>query len=268
MFLFASCSSTYFLSTINTTSPALEKNENGDFIFENDSVRLAYSFNGRNAPIKITMLNKTDKPLYIDWASSAIIIGGKAYSYLNDVVDVKLKQHGESYQLYTTRGGGVYQGVSTGSITLPRTVSFLPPGTTIDQVTIQLKGVDLQRIDESQYIDFLMVDKDDYTAKVKRVDFTPINTPFEFTSYITMYSDPNFPIALQQDFYMENVIKSKSFSPKNMTSELANRGDLFYVEKAHGGPSTMQVLVAVDALAGAIDDVSSSHRDGGCRNHR
>ena len=70
---FVSCQSTYFFSSLKTTDRYMEKVENGDFLLENDSLWIAYCFKGENAPIRITVFNKMTKPLYVDWAQSALV---------------------------------------------------------------------------------------------------------------------------------------------------------------------------------------------------
>ena len=58
-----------------------EKNERGDFVQENDTVRISYRFWGENAPVTITIYNKLDEPLYVDWGRSALIIDDVATTY-------------------------------------------------------------------------------------------------------------------------------------------------------------------------------------------
>jgi hypothetical protein len=52
----------------------LKQNEKKEFITENDTIMIKYSFAGENFPITLTIFNKLNRPLYIDWARSVVVI--------------------------------------------------------------------------------------------------------------------------------------------------------------------------------------------------
>ena len=84
----SACSS-YYYSMLNSNDPVGEKNERGDFVQENDTVRISYRFWGENAPVTITIYNKLDEPLYVDWGRSALIIDDVATTYDPKVASVR-----------------------------------------------------------------------------------------------------------------------------------------------------------------------------------
>ena len=59
LMLFSSCS-TYYYSTLSSSEGVAEKDDFGDFVYENDSVKVVYSFFGYNLPIHITVINNSD----------------------------------------------------------------------------------------------------------------------------------------------------------------------------------------------------------------
>lgn len=65
--LLTSCSK-YQINMLSSTN-AVKDEQTGVFNVENDSVKISYSFYGKNAPVSIQVFNKSDKPLYIDWQS-------------------------------------------------------------------------------------------------------------------------------------------------------------------------------------------------------
>lgn len=77
----SSCTSTYFYSSLNVMEEEVVKVDNGDFLFENDSLWIAHCFKGEDAPIQITIFNKLDVPLYVDWSRSALILNNTPYPY-------------------------------------------------------------------------------------------------------------------------------------------------------------------------------------------
>lgn len=69
----SSCSS-YYYSVLESNDAVGEKNDDKDFVIENDSVCISYCFYGEDAPISITVYNKMDEPLFVDWQRSALIL--------------------------------------------------------------------------------------------------------------------------------------------------------------------------------------------------
>lgn len=52
----------------------LEQNDQKEFVNENDTVSIKYSFAGENFPLTITLYNKLRQPLYIDLQRSTVVI--------------------------------------------------------------------------------------------------------------------------------------------------------------------------------------------------
>lgn len=263
--LFSSCSSTFFLSTINTTSPLIDKVDNGDFLFENDSLWIAYCFNGENAPIQITVFNKLSKPLYVDWQRSALIINNVAYNYIGDRLDYTEAANGDFFvdNSPTLFGKeGQLLGESTGLAGLPQTVSLIPPETMISHKPLRLTNLNFEHLNKKKYHNFLMIDKNDEPITVKRIDFPENDSPLRFSSYLTIYSNPSNLQYYRQNFYMESLIKSKDLSPKSMGKDMAERGDMFYIEKP-ANTTFAEIFFGTVLLIGvtAIDVSLGVHND-------
>jgi len=64
----------------------LPKSEFKEFVHETDSFLIKYSFAGENFGIEITILNKLEKPVYIDWGRTTLILNGiqEDGSFYND----------------------------------------------------------------------------------------------------------------------------------------------------------------------------------------
>ena len=109
----------------------ISANERREFVMENDSVRVKYKFNCQDAPINVEVLNKMDKPIYVDWSRSALIINDKAISYVPTSVPVSGSITTNSTSL--TRPVGSYRhttsyGDFNGSVGVPSEMDFIPPG--------------------------------------------------------------------------------------------------------------------------------------------
>src|SRR5947209_4687068 len=90
-----SCS-IYQYATIESST--MNKNEKKEFVTENDTLRLVYNFNGINAPINITVQNKLNVPISIDWQRSALIVNDTAISYVPGTVNINGNFSGYSYR--------------------------------------------------------------------------------------------------------------------------------------------------------------------------
>jgi len=55
-------------------SSNLDQNDKKEFIVENDTVQIKYSFTGENFPLTITLYNKLRQPIYIDLERSTVVI--------------------------------------------------------------------------------------------------------------------------------------------------------------------------------------------------
>lgn len=224
VFLLSSCRSTYFYSTLSSPDEPVEKVDNGDFLFETDSLWIAYCFKGEGAPMQITVFNKSDQPLYIDWSKSALIIDNTAITYGGE----KLEINGEWDAALLENASA--EGSFDGTVSLPKDVSFIPPQSMISEIPVNLNP-SFDHIDKKKYKDIQFVDKKGFAQSAKRLDFEQNDTPLAFKSYLTLYYDPSQLMAYEQDFYLSSLIRTSSISPGNMPDNLTDRGDLFTVVK-------------------------------------
>ncbi|HZY80529.1 MAG TPA: hypothetical protein VFE50_13470 [Cyclobacteriaceae bacterium] len=86
--ILAVCSSCQIYQT-NLLKSDISGTDKEPFTFENDTLRVSYSFNDRSARIKI--FNKSDNPLYIDWTRSSVIKGGAAEPYWTEGEETPLE---------------------------------------------------------------------------------------------------------------------------------------------------------------------------------
>lgn len=256
VFLLSSCGSTYYYSTLDTSSLNMAKADNGDFIIENDSATVIYSFNGMDAPIYISIYNKTNKPMYVDWQRSALIIEDEATSYMGQ--NIPISGYTESSSIRYNRTYSDSYGSFSGMATIPKNLSFLPPNTRTSNVSLKLTNFNFNSIRDDKYIEqnmykASMVTKDGtQTGQVKAIVFNEDDSPLRFRSYLTMYfGEEMTPMVFDESFYMSHLIKSKSITPKNIPENFAGRGDTFYVEKEGNGGTVAAILVSSALIVGA-----------------
>lgn len=241
IFLFTSCSSTFYYSTLNTANEYVKKVDNGDFLIETDSLWIAYCFKGENAPMQITIFNKLDEPLFVDWEHSALIIDSIPYPYT-----------GAEAMLYesdslSTKSDYIHA-IENGDIEMSENISTIPPNTMLSNIPLYLNP-NLSKLDKKLFKNGSMSDKYGDTKKIDRADFDEQNSPFKFKSLLTIYAREGNAMQFEQDFFLTNQIKTKGIKPTNILDALTERGDIFYsIDEANN--SALYNILGGAAIAG------------------
>jgi len=234
-----SCS-TYQVNVLSSTNTTKD-DKTGVFNFENDSVKITYSFYGNNAPVSIQVFNKLDKPLYIDWQRSAAIIGDNAVSYMPNQVNILGSYSGQSYS-WQNRPRSIAGNYSSTSGTvsavadLPKTTTFLPPHSQISNVPILLTKDRLQLPDSGFRKErvYLFAGDSSMRTNIQVASFVKDNSPFKFKSYLTLYTQNGneiTPTAYQHEFFVSKVVNTIT-EPYNLPEFQGKRGDFFLNVKA------------------------------------
>lgn len=266
------CSS-YYYSVLSSTDPAGERNERRDFIQETDTVRIAYSFNGEDAPVTISIYNKLNEPLFVDWTRSALIIDDVATSYYDAKAVVEGETSTSSYSTaypWGCRSGDTYtsgRGSFAGNISVPAGVSFLPPKTKVEKTPLRLADFPFDKIPKDAYRKqrFGRANGGEVTMRVK--EFTEADSPLYFRSYLTLYTDPATgagvakTLAFERSFYVSKLFKTGNVPPSTFSSDQQQAGDFFYVHNVKGtqagiiaGAIAIGVAgVAIEATLGPVD---------------
>lgn len=247
--LFSSCS-TYQYTTLSSSNTSL--NEKQEFVYENDSVRITYNFNGYAGPMHITVQNKMQVPIYVDWQKSAIITDGQAMSYAPKEVRI---EGGVQSSSSITGGGGSAYGVSAGSInavaTLPPSIEFIPPQSYFTRNPMGLRHSFID-IPDSAYHKLKYAASETYTVPVKAAVFTEGSSPFKFRSYLTLMVGEVTakPVGFEHSFFVSHIMATNQ-QPGIIWLNKNERGNQYYVSKAtRGGAAVGGVFLGL--LAGAI----------------
>ena len=73
----SSCSS-YYYSTLASNDRSGRYDVNKDFVIDNDSVCIIYNFHGEDGPVLVTVQNKMDEPLFVDWQMPFLSKGSRS----------------------------------------------------------------------------------------------------------------------------------------------------------------------------------------------
>ncbi|RYE19505.1 MAG: hypothetical protein EOP51_19720, partial [Sphingobacteriales bacterium] len=208
----ASCSK-YQLNVISSTN-GTKSQETGEYEFENDSVKISYSFYGAEAPVAVNVYNKLNQPLYIDWQKSALVINERAVSYLSDNVKINgtISAETDTYNRGIIADASHYtNGTLNANATLPKSTTFLPPHSQSTNRSVQLVAGFLAIPDSVfKYERAVYTDQGNVVlSKVKAANFSEQDSPLKFKSYLTLYTITDNqvkPIAYEHDFFISKSI--------------------------------------------------------------
>lgn len=262
LFSLSSCSS-YYYSVLESNDTIGEKNGNRDFVIENDSVFISYCFYGEDAPISITVYNKMDEPLFVDWQRSALIIDDVATSYYQEKAPIQGQTEssysGDAYRW--NRNYSITDGYSAGSfageIALPKGVSFIPPKSKVESTPLRLSNFPFDQIPKDQYTrqKFAKSNSSVVTVRVKK--FTEEDTPLAFRSYLSLYTADQDNgkrkySTFESSFYVSQLIKTGNVSPASFDAGKKQAGDFFYVHNVKGADAGLIVGTVAIGAAGIV----------------
>jgi hypothetical protein len=245
---------------VTVDSPGITKNDNREFVAENDSVRFQYNFNGINAPIKITIQNKLDVPVYIDWQQSALIVNDKAIAYAPSTVPLDGSFAGSTIR-WTSSPYSATSGTLNGELRLPDKIEFIPPHSYITNVPMGVTNQLVLDLPDSVFQKKKVPNVGSDPVNVKHASFTVENSPLQFKSYLTLsFGDKDArPIAFQHSFFISEIY-STGIDPSNFWFSGQNMGDQYYVRQTTGFGRGFGIVGGV-ALLSAVDALNQSLRE-------
>lgn len=265
MSMLTGCSS-YYYAVLSSNDRTGERSERRDFIQENDTVRIAYSFNGEDAPVSITIYNKLDEPLFVDWTRSALIIDDVATSFYDGAAPIEgetVSSASSTTYPWGRRGSDTYtsgNGSFSGSVSLPAGMSFLPPKTKIEKTPLRLADFPFDKIPKEAYAKQQFEMRDGYSVAMHIKEFTEEDSPLYFRSYLTLYtnaapgSSPAHTMTFERSFYVSKLFKTGDVPPTNFNASQQQAGDFFYVHKVKGaGAGVITGAIAVGIAGAAIE---------------
>ena len=211
VFLLSSCGSITYLQYYKTNSTNTVREDNA-YVFENDSVKITYTFWANGGVMSFSIFNKMDKPLYIDWKRSSCIINFANNFYYNDSL--------------------ANQGYILTSI------AFIPPKTQIEQ---KLSDIITMNVKDWKNFETQHQVRNDSRKKETKIfvkAFTKDNSPVIFRNFLTLSDKQDFQNTFSIDnfFYISELqaMDVRNFRSKTMEDTweyFYQKGTDFYLEK-------------------------------------
>lgn len=195
-----SCNPHYSLYEVKSDS---NKTENNFLVFENDSVKIVYSFWAENGIMAFSVYNKLNIPLYIDWKKSSMVSNGNKVGYWKDEVKSGGSFNGRLYSgnisestVYSIARGNW----NFGSIK-PERITFLTPHSAITRVQQKLFPYTKTAVTKSGLKKTLVNYKGENTGPITYNEYNSSNTPLNFRNFLTISTTENFA----NESYLDNA---------------------------------------------------------------
>jgi hypothetical protein len=194
-----------YVQVFNTKSLIKIDNE-GSYVYENDSLKITYSFWQEKGIMSFTIYNKSNKPLYIDWKKSSFINNSVKLNYWIDEEKTKAIS---VYGTYFYDGPLLKPGyplINTGGASISSTmkeerITFIPPESNYYRSQFYIFPITAFTMDtKSAFDEVPRKDKPKKRTKVFKATFTKENSPLVFRNFLTFSFYENF----DAEFYVDN----------------------------------------------------------------
>ena len=175
-------------------SSHLDQNEKKEFIVENDTVQIKYSFTGENFPLTITLYNKLSQPIYIDLERSTVVMNNMQIA-------------------------GPFYRENQISFVAPLSIATLYSNPLKDQLLdLSPKDTSIHEVTKNKF--GIIYSFDDET--------TPVY--FRIILALTVNDDYSYPTFFDYSFWVSDILQT-SAGPKSMPDKTSNQ---FYIKKTTG----------------------------------
>ena len=214
------CSSTMYQVVETSATGSSIKTEATALVYENDDLKVAYSFWSPNGRIYFTLYNKTAAPIFIDWSKSHLVHNGTSLDYWKDEEKTTGIFNAAATTLQQVRMAGrnsVMMSMSSSSgsaaitTTKPIKITHLPPNSNV--------AIGVFDISKRPFFDCDFKLKPTSLKNLKTKTFTKDDSPVVFRNYLSYSNTENStaPKTIDNEFYIasaKNVSRS-TFRGKN-----------------------------------------------------
>lgn len=204
LFVVTSCSTTSYLASLKPESTDIIQDAQGAFLIRTDSVWVTYNFNGEKAPISITVHNRTDYPIRVDWVESGIIMNNSLINYAGDNFDAEKIRP---------------------SMTVPPKSSRKKTPMILNANPASIKN---KHYTNSTYT------LEGKTHKKGEANFALEDSPLYFRCYLAIYTHRGDLWEFEDGFYLQKIQRFKNIMTDDLPEKETEKGNTFYVEKAGG----------------------------------
>jgi hypothetical protein len=212
------CASNDILCTA-PRSPGISEDNNGNWTYENDTIRITYSFWAEKGVMAMIIQNKLNVPIYIDWKKSSYIDRGHKLDYYSEALTTK-SVTGWADAPYLYKGPYDWShwypvnlgvAVSQGIIEKQERVSFIPPHSYNEWHRYRLLTESINM--KNPTIEYISVVGKQSKLKVRVISANQDNARIFFSNYLTYSTKENFESEQDVDnqFYINKIMRVRQF---------------------------------------------------------
>jgi hypothetical protein len=197
------------------TNSSVETDADGFYVYENDSLKITYSFWNAKGLMTFSIFNKLDKPLYIDWKKSSYIDNSVKLNYWVDEEKTKgLSAYGSYYYdgpllkpgyAISSKGGA-----SISSTVKVERITFIPPSSNYYRSQFYILPINFFKLDtKTEFDEVPRKDKPKKKTKVYKATFTKEKSPLVFRNFLTFSLSEDFvtEFYVDNEFYIQQVLE-------------------------------------------------------------
>ena len=202
--LLLGCSTYQHVRLASTT----QQNDQSAFVIENDSLNIIYSFYGQGGPIYMELLNKLDKPFYIDWRKSALIINGQSFSLWKD--EARISGTTTEYRIIPERNIAYSTGNLEGTIARADKVTFIPPHSKIIVNSYNLHNQFFNAPEQTGKK--MKLNTAEGKREAMKFSFTKEDSPLNFRIFLSLSMDESFkkPFQFDNSFWVSDYFTTSA----------------------------------------------------------
>lgn len=163
-------------------------------VLDTDTLTIRYSFASKRGQMRLSVYNKSNRPLYIDWKRSSFILGKKTFPYWQDVADVQLSTYTPYYRNGSTNFASL-NATTQGTLSKELPVSFIPPHTEIRKQTFVVfpKGTVATPGTPTTHQDQVRGSHNpNRLVAIQTYTYPQQQSPLQFRNYLTFATDKDF----------------------------------------------------------------------------
>lgn len=189
---FYSCSPHYSLYEVKSDSNQISGTNLLEY--ENDSVKITYSFWAENGVMAFSVYNKLNVPLYIDWKKSSMVSNGNKIGYWKDEVRSAGSFNGHLYSGTITENTiySIAKGKWAFGSIKPERITFLTPHSAIMRVQSRLFPFPKTAVNKPALQKKFIKSNGEKTSAINYNEYNISNTPLSFRNFLSISTTENF----------------------------------------------------------------------------
>lgn len=216
-----------------TVASNLATNDQQEFFVENDTLLIRYSFSGYGGPVNISIHNKLNVPLYVDWSRSALVVNEESHTYWQNKMNLEATQEGQ--QIAWTTGVSSISSTISGTLQGEESIGFIAPKAYTHSNKFIVHPNFFEKPDpKTKKQHRIKINTVEGASNALRYQYGQDNAPLKFRSYLTVSTEGsiNQPSVFESEFWVAEVVHT-TLRPETYLSSKPNK-DKFYNSKLTG----------------------------------